>query len=130
SFNVVSLIAIVPESECNIPTLIVPVWATITRANEIAETRIKATTYICLRFIGELLSGIRLENGLHLDLETDSRLPEIGFNGVVVRVFDEEHHARIELLQNVVKVEFRGLLVVVPVRNRDPARELRFGVLA
>src|SRR6266567_2234957 len=55
----------------------------------------------------------RLGNdGLHLDLEADSSLIEVRSHCVESSVPVERHHARVELLDNVVEVHFRGSLLV------------------
>ena len=66
-------------------------------------------------------------NELHLDLQTNTRLPEVGFYGVEVGVFDERHDARIELLDDVIEIHFRGFLVVA---WRDSVGELSLRILA
>src|SRR5262249_51736165 len=66
-------------------------------------------------------------DSLHLDLETDSRLPEIFFLSIESDVLVERHHARVELLDDVVEVHFCRLLVIA---WPNPVRELRLGILA
>src|SRR6266540_550820 len=65
-------------------------------------------------------------HALHLDLEADSRLPEIGPLSVESCVLEERHHARVELLDDVVEVHFGGFLVVVWC---FPVSKLRLGIL-
>src|SRR6266566_625967 len=67
------------------------------------------------------------EKWLHLELEADSGLPEIGFQSVESCVLIEAHHAGIELLDDVVEIDFTGFLVVV---RRCAVSELRLGILA
>src|SRR5438552_3102212 len=55
-------------------------------------------------------------HALHLDLEADSRLPEIGVVSVESGVLEERHHTRVELLDDVVEVYFSGFLVVAVLR--------------
>src|SRR6185437_6060569 len=60
SFSVVSLMAIVPESEWRIPTLMV-FWAAATLENTIAAASSQAATNIDLRFIKFKLLGSDIE---------------------------------------------------------------------
>src|SRR5262249_19335660 len=64
---------------------------------------------------------------LDLDLETDAHLLEVALHGVEARVFVEDHHARVELLEDVVEIELGGLLVVVEVDQRHAVAKARRG---
>jgi len=55
------------------------------------------------------------ENGLHLDLQADAPLPEIGSHSVESRVFVERHHASVELLDDVIEIDLSGFFWKEPV---------------
>src|SRR5262245_18954502 len=63
---------------------------------------------------------------LHLDLEADSRLPEISSLSIESCVFEERHHARIELLDDVIEIHFCGFLVIAWAYS---VRKLRLSIL-
>src|SRR6185295_16209498 len=65
------------------------------------------------------------DSELHLDLEADSELPEILLLSVESCVLVERHDARIELLDDVVKVHFGGFLVIA---WGCPMGKLRLGI--
>src|SRR5690349_18764678 len=112
SFSVVSLMAMVPESECRIPTLIVGCCAPTNEYASGAAKRHTAASHTCLRVISKYSLGERRRR-LHLDLEADADglgvLPDRRERGVA----EEEHHPGVVLLDDVVDVDLGRVLVVV-----------------
>src|SRR5205823_4197567 len=119
SLRVVSLMAMVPESECRTPTLMVAcAEATLDPATPAASSA--AVRKVCFSFmVNSSMNGIETRGGVrrgcrsHLQLDPDANLLKIGLHGVEARVLVENHHARVELLDEVVEIHLRRLLVVI-----------------
>src|SRR5579872_4863052 len=85
-----------------------------------------------MRFMGSSLSLLANILG-NLELQADAGLKEIAVHGVEAGVLEEAHQARVELLDNVVEVHFRGFLLIARVpyqRSYKPIGELGPRVLA
>src|SRR5436190_1846044 len=67
---------------------------------------------------------------LHLDLQANSRLPEVGSHSREFGVLVKRHDAGVEILDHVVEIHFAGFLVVVGVCRCNSAAEARLGVFA
>src|SRR5579871_542860 len=135
SLRVVSLMAIVPDRECRIPTLIVSCAAAIrgnameTKAIPAASSHAPAGSLLVLtrvppgfRFIstsssfitfllsiGSLLNGYGFRN---LDLKAKTGVPRIEVHFVETLIGIKRPEAGIELLDDVAQVHFRGVLAV------------------
>src|ERR1700674_1158034 len=59
----------------------------------------------------------------HLQLEADANLLVVGLHGGEVLLQVEQHHACVELLDDVVEVDFGCLLIVVGVKPGDAVTE-------
>src|ERR1043166_1901889 len=82
-------------------------------------------------------SDSEIENGcdldrtaLHLDLQADAELFGVGTDGVETRVLVEDHHAGVELLDDVVQVDLAGLLIEVEIERCDSFSKAGLGELA
>src|SRR5437764_15355868 len=96
--------AIVPDSECRTPTLIV---SSARAAAGPARTAASSHTVgnLCRELMTQLLR-------LHLHLKADADLLVVRLHGGEALLQVEEHHARVEIPDDVVEVHLGGFLVV------------------
>ena len=67
---------------------------------------------------------------LHLQLQADAELLVVDAHGIEVLVEIENHHARVEVLDDVVEVDLGRFLRVVDVDRIEPIRVVGFRELA
>src|SRR5215831_14160925 len=129
SFSVVSLMAMVPDSECRTPTLMVSCpKATFEKIAPAENTPVAATklAIIPLRFIAFIPSRNLVCRILHLKLDANSSRPEVSLTLIEAGLPHEGHDPGIELLDQVVDIPFRGFLVVA---GQRAVGEIGLGVL-
>src|SRR6266542_2727039 len=131
SFSVVSLMAIVPDSEWSTPTLIVA-WADAALEYARPAASSAAARNVCFSLMFQLLKReiawmrVRTMARSHLQLNADAELLRVGLHGVKALVEIKDHHARIELLDDVVEIQLRGFLVVIGVDGIQPVGKVGF----
>src|SRR5581483_3767165 len=113
SFSVVSLMAMVPESECKTPTLIVScalerLAQTTARRNDDATNDLR----VCLIHPPSNVSVVLSEELRKLELQSNSCLPRVRSHRIKVSVPVKTHQASVKLLDDVVQIYFSRILSI------------------